>query len=204
MPRRTRTELEQLEKQIDEAAYYSTESLRALCLIAREIRRVKDRPTRDYLRWKFEQSHGRKVAVWARVPVRFAEYFDRENPVYSQATADSIKALTYLCQLKEKDCSDLYVEFARIICEPNVHLTVMAKVNARKMELAGKRGERKPSLAEQCAGLLLSWRDETKWGDGLRLQGPPLSASICADELAALPDVRSVLERKAKESDATP
>jgi hypothetical protein len=193
-----RTYPHDLEKQIEEAAYYSTESLRALCLIAREIRRVKDRPTRDYLRWKFEQAHGRKVTVWARVPVRFAEYFDRENAIYAQATADSIKALTYLCQLKEKDCTELYIEFARIICEPNVHLTVMAKVNARKTELAGGR-EKKPTLAERDAERVLKWKAPFNNPADLRIM--PLELAYAVDELSADPDVAHVLASKAKESD---
>ena len=97
-----------------------------MAAIANEIRQVKDADTRKELTHLFEASHGRKVSVWSRIVQRF------EDVIPEIKTVDGLLALSYMCQLPEDKCLELYAAHFEHLDEPLVHLLVLRDVNDMK------------------------------------------------------------------------
>ncbi len=117
---------EQIRKAIEENNFFSLESLRAWALLAQEIRAIKDVDARRRLTREYEAQFGRKVSVWARIPDRF--FIDGPNV----RTPNGFLALSYLCQLPENKCAELFAAHIDHIDEPNAHLLVLQDVNDAK------------------------------------------------------------------------
>lgn len=177
------TETVELEQKIAECAFYKAESIRALCLVAAEIKWVEDKERRAELRRLFKTLTGRTASVWARVP----EYFPSEMN-YKSMTADGMMALTFLCQLPIDDARTLYEAHAAHLNEPNAHLMILGEVNDARRSGHAAKGK---TLAESCADLTGEW-----FGAGSRLKSADYFN--CSTELAALPAVAAELKRRAE------
>lgn len=137
--------IEQIKTAIAEIRFYNVETLRALAQLASEIKAVRDAEIRHELTREFEAQHGRKVAVWARIPKRFADWME------TVTTVDGFLALAYACQLPDDASRDLIAEYSAHLDEPLVHLLVLGDVNEQK-----PKRERAKSLAKRIASHVLN------------------------------------------------
>lgn len=165
----------EIKKAISDIGYYNVESLRAMAGIADQIRQVKDVETRKELTRLFEAQHGRRVSVWSRIVQRF------EDVLPEIKTVDGLLALSYMCQLPEDKCLELYAAHFEHLDEPLVHLLVLRDVNDNKPHRAPKAD----TLAERMAGLYRRAQSSDYF-----------SKEKMLDELLADKDVAAVLSRK--------
>lgn len=169
----------ELEKAIDSADFYTAESLRAVCQIASEIMRVKDKITRHALMNRFERKHGRKCAVWSKVVKRFPTFFDSTHTHYQHAVSDTYRALAAYCQLPLDDCA--IESSAAVLDEPNCHMLAYERVNEIRGRKRTKR-ERTTPLADRVAQHI--YKNDSK-----------SAAELIAEE----PEVLAALERATRE-----
>jgi hypothetical protein len=175
-----------LKRAIDSVVHYDCESLRALALMAEEIKISKDDEARDY----FESRVNRKVAVWSRLSERFPTWFDRDDEDFTEATPDGIIALAQLCQLPTDMCARLYEAHADHINEAGALDLIRADVREHK-----PTRERVPKPCARCTAVhevLDSWAT-------ILLTHDVKPLGECYDELrAALDAARKARRRKAR------
>lgn len=163
---------EELYQQLHECMHYDAASLRALALLLNA-----NKKNREFMRFASAEL-GRNARNMARAVDYFALYFIGQNA--EKHTADDFLRLFAYAQLKHEAAMEL---FAKNKFDYPLYV-IRERVAAAKPQR-----ERKPTLAERCAGIVRNWHNIAlmdKTIEKTRLN--------CANELAALPEVAKALE----------
>ncbi len=136
---------DEIKRSIYETKYFGIEQLKSLALLAYEIRQVPDTKTRKSLTVEFEAVHGRCVAVWSRISIRFPEAMNGKLPL----SIDGFLAISYMCQLPETASRELFAARVDHLDEPLVHKSVLQDVNAMKPK-RGTRDKGNTLVCERC------------------------------------------------------
>lgn len=182
---------------IRESAFYNGVSYHAVVESAVEVESIEDKADRKIARREFEAEHGLTAQVWSRIPKRF--------PNYKQCKAQAVKSLSYMCQLSQDDCMDLYIANKDHLDEKNAHLFILQQVDEiKERKQAARNGKPRKDrngdgLAERIGSHIFN--NEIDKAHELICDEPEIAKDLArreAEQAEAFPEVAAVLARKAE------